>query len=613
MRAVGLSAKKACEILSYPHRTLYDITEHTTFGVPARCRWFREYSSLKELKSILRDQEMIDAPIFHIGAGSNLLFADDFPGLVLHSKIKGIQRYDKDSETVYVIAGAGERWSDLVDWCVDNGLAGMENMSHIPGEVGASPIQNVGAYGVEAKDVIHSVQLYDTITGREVTFTNEDCHFSYRSSIFKHEAKGRYFVLRVSFRLKPSVLAEHLDYGPLKKLAERDGDIPVTIREVRDEVEKIRRSKLPEPEDVGSAGSFFTNPVMPRAWFDEVVAKDHPDIPVYPVEGRPEMVKLPAGWLVEHSGLKGCKKGGAEVWPKQCLVLANTGGATAEDVISLSDYVCDTVHRHFNVLLRPEVNIISRKVEVTVLGSGTSKGVPEAHCSCSTCTSTDPRDKRLRASVLVKAGGINILVDPGPDFRQQALRADIKFIDAVLLTHSHYDHVGGIDDLRPYCLSDSLPIYCSEDVYNDLHRRLDYAFRSHLYPGVPKLELRKISDQPFKFDGVWIQPINVMHAKLPIFGFRVGDFAYITDAKEIDPEELDKLDGVDTMIVNALRPHPHFSHFNIEEALGFISKVAPKQAYLTHMSHDMPPQALVEPKLPQNVKLAYDTLNFTVG
>lgn len=589
---------------------MFDLTKYTTFGVPCRCRWFREYSSLNELKKILREPELLDAPILHIGSGSNLLFAEPFEGLVLHSKIKGITRYDKNAETSYVIAGAGEKWNDLVNWCIDNGLAGMENMAYIPGEVGASPVQNVGAYGVEAKDVIYSVELYDTLTGNVVTLKNADCEFAYRNSVFKHKEKGRYFVLRVCFKLKPSIVAENLEYGSLKLLSKKIGH-QVTISDVRDEVVKIRKEKLPEYEQVGSAGSFFTNPILPRAWFDEVIARDNPNMPTYSIDGQPDMLKIPAGWLVEHADLKGYKVGGAQVWPDQCLVLANTGGASAQDIIQLSDIVCEQVHRKFNVMLRPEVNIINNSVKVTVLGSGTSKGVPELTCKCSTCQSSDSRDKRLRASVFVQAAGLNILIDPGADFRQQALRANIKFIDAVIITHSHFDHVAGIDDLRPFCLTGSLPIYCRQDVHDDLKRRLDYAFLKHPYPGVPRLNLIPISDNPFNIKGLWVQPINVMHSKLSIFGYRIKDFVYITDAKSVSVEELTKLDDVKVLIVNALRRKEHFSHFNISESLEFIAKVNPKQAWLTHISHDMGLHADVEPTLPEGVGLAYDGLEFS--
>ncbi|MBO7165657.1 MAG: FAD-binding protein, partial [Muribaculaceae bacterium] len=199
-----------------------DITSLTTFGIPVVAKHFAEYSSVKELREIIRSDEFQSSEIFHIGGGSNLLFLSDYDGLILHSAIRGITDYRKDDHTVYVIAGAAENWAQFVDWCVDHGYAGLENMAYIPGEVGASAIQNVGAYGVEAKDVIYTVECYDFATNRVVTLENHECRFAYRDSIFKNEARGRYAVLRVCFRLKPSTVAEHLDYGPLKAL-KQDG------------------------------------------------------------------------------------------------------------------------------------------------------------------------------------------------------------------------------------------------------------------------------------------------------------------------------------------------------------------------------------------------------
>ena len=202
-----------------------DITEFTTFGIPVKARYFAEYSSERELLALSRREEFINNEVLHIGGGSNLVFLNDYNGLVLHSSIKGISEYRKDEDTVFAIVGAGEKWTDFVEWCLDCSLAGVENLAHIPGEVGASAIQNVGAYGVEAKDVIHAVECFDTITRKTVRFSNKECKFGYRDSVFKHEGRGRYFVLRVSFRLNPDGKACNLEYGPLKTLADRLGRI----------------------------------------------------------------------------------------------------------------------------------------------------------------------------------------------------------------------------------------------------------------------------------------------------------------------------------------------------------------------------------------------------
>lgn len=583
----------------------FDLTPYTTFGIPVRCRYFAEYSSVNELKEILRTKEYQQGEALHIGGGSNLLFTSDYPGMILHSLIKGLHIYRKDESTAYVIAGAGEEWDDLVRFCIENDLAGLENLAYIPGEVGASAIQNVGAYGVEAKDCIFKVECYDRLSHQVREFSNEECCYAYRDSIFKNEARGRYFVLRVAFHLRPGKEARSLSYGPLKSLEERLGHTP-SISEVYAEITRIRREKLPEPSEKGSAGSFFKNPLVHKGYYQEWLLRRWPDMPSYPVEGNSSFVKVPAGWLIEHAGLKGMRIGGAEVYEKQSLVLVNSGGATGEDVNQLSEEIMHRVFTKYGVSLSPEVNIISPKIEVTVLGSGTSRGIPEIGCRCEVCASTDPHDKRRRASVFVKTAGLNLLIDVSPDFRAQAIDNEIREIDAVLVTHSHFDHVGGMDDLRPYCEKSDLPVYLRKDVADDLRRRLDYCFRTSHYPGIPSFKLIEIANEPFFIKGVKIIPISVFHAKLPIVGYRIGDFAYITDAKTIADEEVEKLYGVDTLIVNALRHTDHFSHFSLNEALSLIDRVNPRQAFLTHMCHQMGRHAEIEKMLPPNVHLTFD-------
>ena len=597
-----------------------DLSDLTTFGIPARARLFAEYASEKELLRISRTPAYADSNVLHIGGGSNLLFVDDFDGLILHSAIKGITSYKKDDDTVFVIAGAAERWADLVDWCVDHNLAGMENMAGIPGEVGAAPVQNVGAYGREAKDVIFSVECFDRESRKTVTIKNEDCGFAYRDSKFKKEWKSRYFVLRVSFRLQPSSRAEHLEYHPLDTLEERLQHHP-SIREVRDEIIAIRDRKLPRPEEIGSAGSFFKNPVVHRNFFNDEVLRRCPDVPFHVVddivvnsENGPVklLVKIPAGWLIEHAGLKGKRVGGAEVYPGNCLVIANTGGATAKDVTSLAKTVEEEVNRKFGLRLLPEVNYIDTSVIVTVLGSGTSKGIPEIGCQCRVCNSDDSRDKRLRCSVMVETMGLKIMIDASPDFRQQAIASDINRLDAVLLTHIHYDHVGGIDDLRPFCLTGDLPLYARHDVVEDLKKRLDYCFRDKKYPGVPSFDIHEIKSSPFYIQGVKITPVEVMHGSLPIIGFRIGNFAYITDCKTISDTEIDKLKGIDTLVINALRDRKHFAHLTIEESLSMIEKISPRRAYLTHLCHEAGTHEDLAKRLPPHVSPAFDGQTFIV-
>lgn len=588
-----------------------DITKLTTFGIPVKAKYFYEYKNVNDLIKVCRSNEYRENRVFHIGGGSNLLFIRDFEGLVLHSGIKGIKIYDKDNTTTFVIAGAGENWENLVDFCVDRGLAGLENMAGIPGEVGASPVQNVGAYGVEAKDVIHSVECLDRKTLQIVKFSNKECGFSYRNSNFKTIWRNRYYVLRVSFRLTRSTEARNVSYGSLRDLRERSK--MVTISQVRDYVKIIRNSKLPDPKEVGSAGSFFKNPVVRRKYYEFEMLNLDSTIPHYNIEGDDEHVKIPAGWLIEHAGLKGDRIGGAYVYQSNCLVLANNGNATAEDVVRLSKKVVRNVNQYFHVPLEPEVNFIDSSIKVTVLGSGTSKGVPELLCDCGVCRSENPLDHRLRASVLVETMGVTLLIDASPDFREQALRCDLRHIDGVLITHEHYDHVGGIDDLRPYCFNAPIDMYMKEDVKQHLMQRLEYCFRSQKYPGVPSFEIHEINpSEPFFVKGVEIQPIEVHHGKLPILGFRIGKFAYITDAKTISDSEKEKLEGLDVLIVNALREREHFAHFTIQQALELIKEVKPKRAFLTHLCHEVGHHHAFDASLPANVSPAFDGLRIEI-
>ncbi len=246
-------------------------------------------------------------------------------------------------------------------------------------------------------------------------------------------------------------------------------------------------------------------------------------------------------------------------------------------------------------------------MKLRFLGTGTSTGVPQIMCGCEVCRSEDERDKRLRASVLLTVNGKNILIDCGPDFRTQMLRCGSPELEALVLTHSHYDHVGGVDDLRPYCsIGDGFPIYCKEDVARDLRERVPYCFAEHPYPGVPAFNLNEITTKPFVVTDVEITPLPVVHYKLPIFGYKVGNLAYITDAKTIDDSTIGMIRGIDTLVLNALRLKEHISHMSLSQALGVIDAVKPRVAYLTHLSHDMGLHVEVSQRLPENVKIAYD-------
>lgn len=258
-------------------------------------------------------------------------------------------------------------------------------------------------------------------------------------------------------------------------------------------------------------------------------------------------------------------------------------------------------------------------MELTFLGTGTSTGVPQLRCGCEVCRSTDPRDSRLRTSALVETGGKRILIDCGPDLREQMLRHGVRSVDdrldALLLTHQHYDHVGGIDDLRPYCygIEPGFPIYCQGDVVRDLRARLPYCFSEHPYPGVPRIDLHEIkAGIPFQAAGVEVLPVGVNHYLLDILGFRIGALGYVTDAKKIPDATVEALKGVDTLVINALRHTEHISHLSLEEALEMVRRIGPRVAYLTHISHQLGLHAEVEPALPEGVRLAYDGLKIKI-
>ncbi|MBW6498674.1 MAG: MBL fold metallo-hydrolase [Bacteroidales bacterium] len=254
-------------------------------------------------------------------------------------------------------------------------------------------------------------------------------------------------------------------------------------------------------------------------------------------------------------------------------------------------------------------------MEITVLGTGTSQGVPVVACECAICRSKDPRDKRLRTSVLIKSAQTTVAIDAGPDFRQQMLREKVKSLHAVVITHSHKDHIAGLDDVRAFNWIQKRPmdVYAASDVLKVVKNEFSYAFvEEDKYPGVPQINLHTIDSNPFLVNDLEIIPIKAMHYKLPVLGFRVGDFTYLTDANYIAPEELDKMRGSKVIILNALRKEKHISHFNLEEAIAIIRELAPEKAYFTHISHQMGFHENVEKELPENIHLAFDGLKFNV-
>ena len=314
---------------------------------------FIEYDSVEELKQILRDYPLEGDRWLHIGAGSNLLFTGDYPGIVLHSCIRGFEVVPEDAETVIVRVGAGEVWDDFVAYAVSNEWYGAENLSLIPGEVGASAVQNIGAYGVEAKDLIVEVETIEVATGKERVFRNEECGYAYRESVFKLSLKRRHIVTKVSYRLRKTP-SYHLDYGNVRAELEKSG-CALTLSNVREGIIKIREAKLPDPKVQGNAGSFFMNPIIPYAQFEALSAR-YPQMPHYEVDAQ--RVKIPAAWMIDQCGWKGKQMGRAGVHHKQALVLVNLGGATGKEIIRLSEEIQKSVSDKFGVSISPEVNFI---------------------------------------------------------------------------------------------------------------------------------------------------------------------------------------------------------------------------------------------------------------
>ena len=346
-------------------RTNYyqDLTKMNTFGMKVKARCFIEYDSVADLVDI--EFEELARPLLHIGGGSNLLFTDDFKGTVLHSKIDFIEILDEGSE-VTVSVGAGVVFDDFCAWAAKEGLWGVENLSHIPGEVGASAVQNIGAYGVEVKDVIRKVYCYDILEEEFVNFDVSECGYGYRDSIFKNsEIRGRYIVTHVIFALSREPRPV-LDYGHLRdavaESVSHEGD-PLTPALIRKVIIKIRKEKLPEPSVIGSAGSFFKNPVISLEHFqriEEAAKAEHGSDYKVPHYDLPDnMVKVPAAWMIEQCGWKGRRSGGAAVWEKQPLVIVNyTGEAYPEEIIGLERRIIASVKAKFGVELHPEVDHI---------------------------------------------------------------------------------------------------------------------------------------------------------------------------------------------------------------------------------------------------------------
>jgi len=328
------------------------LKSYNTFGINAIATNFCSCTSLDELKEVLSEPYSRNLRKLYLGGGSNVLFTANFDGLMIHNQIKGIEIVEEDNEQVVVQAGAGEDWDEFVAYTVNKGWYGLENLSYIPGNVGACPIQNIGAYGAEVKDTIKEVQTLNPETLETENFSNEECLFGYRSSIFKHQLKDKRIITHVTFVLQKNGNLK-LDYGNLRETVEMKNEI--TLKSVRDSVIEIRRSKLPEPEKLGNAGSFFKNPVVSMEKFEKLKS-NHPQIPSYPASNK--LIKIPAGWLIDQLGWKGYREGDAGVHQNQALVLVNYGSASGKQVLDLCDKIRKSVSGHFGIELETEVNII---------------------------------------------------------------------------------------------------------------------------------------------------------------------------------------------------------------------------------------------------------------
>ena len=339
----------------------YSLLAHNTFGIDAKCSRFVEYASVEEAQQLVASLTEADQPLLILGGGSNLLLTGDYQGTVLHSAIMGIEVMENSSfenqedekGSVFLKCGSGEVFDDVVAYAVEHGYHGAENLSIIPGEVGASAVQNIGAYGVEAKDIIYKVEAVEIATGKVVNFDNADCQYSYRQSKFKHEWRDKYLVTHVIYRLSKTFTPD-LDYGNIRTSLAAKHIAEPSAQQLRDVIIEIRNAKLPDPKVEGNAGSFFMNPIVEKAKYDELAAL-YPGMPHYTIDAEHE--KIPAGWMIDQCGWKGKNLGRAGVHDKQALVLVNRGGATGEEIVKLCETIRKDVFEKFGIEIHPEVNV----------------------------------------------------------------------------------------------------------------------------------------------------------------------------------------------------------------------------------------------------------------
>lgn len=329
------------------------VLQYNTFGIDVLAKYFSSFNNLEELKELLNTKEFKENNQLILGGGSNILFTKNFDGIILKNNIKGIEVVNETEHDVYLKVGAGENWHQFVLHTIENNFAGVENLSLIPGNVGASPMQNIGAYGVEIKDVFHELEAIHKETGELVKFDNKSCEFGYRESVFKNKVKNQFVITSVTYKLSKNPVF-NTSYGAIEKQLEENKVKELSIKAISDAVIQIRQSKLPDPNQIGNAGSFFKNPIISKVKFEDI-KKNYPNIASYPIDEL--HVKVAAGWLIDTLGWKGKTYGNYGVHKNQALVLVNYGGAKGEDVFNLSTQIIQSVKENFGIQLEREVNI----------------------------------------------------------------------------------------------------------------------------------------------------------------------------------------------------------------------------------------------------------------
>ena len=333
----------------------FPLKQYNTFGLNSSARYFFEFTEPDDLPAFLASEKYIEElPLLILGGGSNILFLNDFNGIILYPKIPGINICKEDRQYIWIEAGAGEVWDDLVKFCVDAGLGGLENLSDIPGSVGAAPVQNIGAYGQEAGNAIELVKGYDLVKKETAEFKNSDCEFEYRNSLFKRELKNRFVITSVVFRLD-KFPEYNLSYGKVEETVKAMGE--VNLQNIRKAVKNIRSSKLPDVNTLGNAGSFFKNPFVSEAEFQRLF-RSHPLIRFH---RQADLYKISAGWLIEQAGWKGCRLNDTGCYDRQSLILVNYGRATGKEILEFSEQVKESVHAMFGITLEWEVNVIGQQ------------------------------------------------------------------------------------------------------------------------------------------------------------------------------------------------------------------------------------------------------------